>query len=186
MNILLSTLLFFRGHTSLSGHVQACAKWVLDFSLRTAASLHRQDNEIALYLGRSRLEEPVKAEAPGLPDLSLELIPGAIAKPVDHTQDEAVLLLCMSTQALVIKACSCPHKGGRLLHREGDRILMALCTCSYGDGYPLGLLQAAQGLEGRMTGILHEDFEKLICWMAEACFSDDFIAPCGRHYGRPP
>ena len=47
-------------------------------------------------LGRARLEEPVEAEAPGLADLGLELVPLPIAQLVHHAQDEAVLLLCAS------------------------------------------------------------------------------------------
>mmetsp|Transcript_4407 Transcript_4407/g.7277 ORF Transcript_4407/g.7277 Transcript_4407/m.7277 type:complete len:214 (-) Transcript_4407:2675-3316(-) len=43
----------------------------------------------------SALEVPVKPESPALPDLSLEIVPHAIAQLVDLTQDEAVLLLCV-------------------------------------------------------------------------------------------
>ncbi len=45
------------------------------------------------HLGSARLEEPVEAEAPGLPDLRLELVPGAVAQLVHHAHQEAVLLL---------------------------------------------------------------------------------------------
>lgn len=46
-------------------------------------------------LGCSRLEEPVEAEAPVIPNRSLQLVPLPIAQQVHLAQDEPVLFLCV-------------------------------------------------------------------------------------------
>lgn len=46
-------------------------------------------------LGCAGLEEPVKAEAPVVPNGSLELVPLPIAQLVHLAQNEAILLLCV-------------------------------------------------------------------------------------------
>ena len=47
------------------------------------------------HLGCAGLEEPVKAEAPVIPNGSLQLIPGSVAQLVNLAQNESVLLLCV-------------------------------------------------------------------------------------------
>ena len=47
------------------------------------------------YLWGAGFEEPVEAEAPVVPNGSLELVPLAVAQLVHLAQNEAVLLLCV-------------------------------------------------------------------------------------------
>lgn len=47
-------------------------------------------------LGCPRLEEPVEAEAPVIPNRRFQLVPLAIAQQVHLAQNEPVLLLCVS------------------------------------------------------------------------------------------
>lgn len=54
----------------------------------------RVSAESVAHLRGPRLEEPIKAEPPGFPDLSFELIPCAVAQPMNRAEDETVLLLC--------------------------------------------------------------------------------------------
>ena len=46
-------------------------------------------------LGCARLEEPVKPEAPVIPNCSLQLVPLAVAQQVHLTQNEAILFFCV-------------------------------------------------------------------------------------------
>ena len=60
---------------------------------RSGGATEGSGGQRGTYLGSSGFEKPVEAEAPGLADLCLELIPGPVAQLVHHAQDEAVLLL---------------------------------------------------------------------------------------------
>ena len=62
--------------------------------------------ESKAHRGCAGFEEPVEAEAPGVADGGLELVPGAVAQLVHHAQDEAVLLLCI----IGIQFTSSSHK----------------------------------------------------------------------------
>ena len=46
-------------------------------------------------LGCARLEEPVKPEAPVIPNCSLQLVPLAVAQQVHLAQNEAILFFCV-------------------------------------------------------------------------------------------
>ena len=82
-----------------------------------------------MYLGRSGFEEPVEAEAPGFPDLGLELIPGSVAKPMDHAQDEAILLLCKQQHISHGFAC-CIMTGSRRACKSPPAIRAFTCQSS--------------------------------------------------------